>query len=307
MAWTDSDGNVLHGTAQFTAPQSDTDHETTVKVTVDNRKFILGFDQNYAGTVENMPAEVAFYAGRMSALPDREPKASGHRFMGWSTQSGPDAQVEYTPGAGIVLSGDTTLYAVWQVLGQNEYVITYHAWGASGCPQKQVWPTGADVTIATDAPVKHGYTFLGWSADEAADTPEYLSGQIISGGFEGYTTLYAVWQYDPVIALRIHYDAGYGKNAPADQFTTAQKALRIRETRPIWESHAFLGWSRTPGATVGEYMPGLRYAFTGSTTLYAVWQAEYVILEGDGAIWYRNVGAPLRLCASGATEDFVSL
>lgn len=73
--------------------------------------------------------------------------------------------------------------------------LSYDANGGEGAPQSEESETGI-FTISDVVPIFATYTFLGWSLDQQATSPEYHAGDSITIT-EG-TTLYAVWQgYTP--------------------------------------------------------------------------------------------------------------
>lgn len=75
--------------------------------------------------------------------------------------------------------------------------ITYDANGGSGAPAEQNKAVGSTLKLQTDVPVRTGYTFLGWSIGQSADTVSYVPGGDFTGNVS--MTLYAVWQAAAVI------------------------------------------------------------------------------------------------------------
>lgn len=87
---------------------------------------------------------------------------------------------------------DFYIYVTPQLL----YVtLSYDANGGEGAPQSEESETGV-FTISDVVPTLATYTFLGWSLDQQAASPEYHAGDTIT--ITENTTLYAVWQgYTP--------------------------------------------------------------------------------------------------------------
>ena len=66
------------------------------------------------------PAALTACRGASSTLPGGVPTRTGYSFLGWSTSSSATT-ASYSPGGTIVVSGNTTLYAVWKA---NSYSLT---------------------------------------------------------------------------------------------------------------------------------------------------------------------------------------
>ena len=73
----------------------------------DDTACYITLDLNYEGAASGSPISVSSPYTYTPASPTRD----GHTFLGWSTL--PTGPVEYAPGATITLTGDLTLYAVW--------------------------------------------------------------------------------------------------------------------------------------------------------------------------------------------------
>ncbi len=74
---------------------------------------------------------------------------------------------------------------------KGSYTIKFNANGGT-CDTSSMTVEDGSNCSALPKPTKAGYTFLGWSTDSAASTPEYLSGATFT--VDGDTTLYAVWK-----------------------------------------------------------------------------------------------------------------
>ncbi|MFT0899764.1 InlB B-repeat-containing protein [Candidatus Methanoprimaticola sp. MG2] len=132
-----------------------------------------------------------------------EPTRSGYNFLGWS-KSSTATTASYHGGDSIsVTYDDVTLYAVWEKITYT-CKLQYNANGGSGAPTTQTY-TGSSTsshsfTVSSTAPVRDGYTFLGWSTSSSATVASYVGGNSISVSYNGTTTLYAVWEEnEPVL------------------------------------------------------------------------------------------------------------
>ena len=74
----------------------------------------------------------------------------------------------------------------------TNYRLTYDANGGTGAPEGQIKGDGEWIRIRTASPTRAGYTFLGWSTNKNATTPEYRADD---WWFENKDMkLYAVWR-----------------------------------------------------------------------------------------------------------------
>ena len=77
----------------------------------------------------------------------------------------------------------------------------------------------------------------------------------------------------------LNYNANGGTGAPASQSassTTGSYTFTISSTVPTKAGYTFKGWSTSSSATSASYQPGNTINVTGTTTLYAVWEAAPV-------------------------------
>lgn len=153
--------------------------------------YTLSYDANGGSGAPSVQSGAKTYT--VSSV---KPIRSGYTFLGWSmTQNA--ATASFTAGQTLRVSDNTILYAVWQK--NPAYTLSYDANGGSGAPTAQ---TGSNsYTIPSVRPSRSGYTFLGWSKNRYATAADYSPGGTIS--LLQDTTLYAVWQKDPV-AHRIY-------------------------------------------------------------------------------------------------------
>ncbi len=271
----------------------------------------LSFADPAGNDTANMPESVLFApdVSPWVTVPDTIPRKSGRYFTGWNTE--PDGSgTEVQPGAAILLYGDTTLYAQWEVIG-SMWVVSFNANGGEKAPRPQVCPNGQDMTLTTAEAVWTNHQFLGWSRSPDADTPEYPAGQAnvipYADGKDGLV-LYAVWGFHPVAKpVHLTYDMNGGPETekPAGRWMPAGSWTVLDSAVPAWDGqHIFLGWSRSAGAKQPDCRPGDTIRIDGDTTLYAVWNVSYRITEGNGATWYRTSGKGLRFTADGSLRYF---
>ena len=148
----------------------------------------------YANGGTGAPSSAEADYGATFTLSSTTPTRSGYIFLGWSKNSSA-TYATYEPGDSITISSNTTLYAVWSKNQTTSYTLSYNANGGTGAPSSQSGSTS--YIISSVVPTKAGYTFIGWSAGYPSDIADFHPNEIIL--ITADTTLYAVWQKNPVI------------------------------------------------------------------------------------------------------------
>lgn len=274
----------------------------------------LSFEDPAGKDTANMPEDILFapdVSPRVS-VPDTVPMKAGRHFVGWNTKADGSGK-EIQPGAVILLYGDTTLYAQWEVIG-NRWMARFNANGGESAPSPQFAKSGEAMILTTSEAVWTNHRFLGWSLTDDADTPEYPAGSSNVIPYRAGTdvvVLYAVWGFSPVdMPIRVSFDMNGGPSAqqPSDQWTPAGSWLTLSDAMPVWDGqHTFLGWGLSDDQA--EYAPGSVAEFTEDTVLYAVWDAAYRLTEGDGSSWTKDKTAKtgLRFVGDGSVSYFRTL
>ena len=149
------------------------------------------------------------------------------------------------------------------------YTIEFNDNGGSGGPGMIRKGHGERITLPTTEPTRTGYTFLGWSTSDTADSAQYSAGGTYVGN--GNVTLYAVWA---VISYDITYDAKGGINAPTTQTKPHDQDITLSMREPTRTGHEFAGWSTDSAATTATYQAGDTFTTNEDTTLYAVWNVN---------------------------------
>ena len=203
-------------------------------------EFTITFDTDGAGEME--PMKVIYG----TAVPKpTSPTKAGYTFLGW------EPELPQTMPA-----GDLTVKALWKA---NAYTITFDAAGGSA-----VSPITADYNTAItapSAPVKEGYTFLGWEPELPKTMP--LDGM----------TVKAKWQINQY-TIKFNCDGGSAVSDMTQDYGTAVSA----PDAPTKFGYTFAGWEPELPATVPAQ----------NITVKAVWQAAktgYDISLSEGWNW----------------------
>ena len=240
--------------------------------------------------------------GTALTLSSTKPTRTGYKFSGWATGSSATS-AKYQPGGKFTTEANTTLYAVWT---PNKLTVTFNANGGTVDTSKfklvknviytkddnkartQSWTYDLPkenglVNASSFGLTKTGYIFKGWGTTPTGGTiynqsnskliPSQINSKIKTGNCS--TTLYAIWQTK---TYTVTYNANNGTGAPSKQMKTHGTALTLSSTKPTRTGYKFSGWSIDSSATSAKYQPGDKFTTDASTTLYAVWEKNPVMV-----------------------------
>ena len=235
----------------------------------------ITYDENdSSGTT----VDQTYDAGSTSALDFANPwSRSGYAFLGWSTD--PAASVA---DSSYSVTSDATLYAIWVV----QVTITFDANDGSGNTQDQAFNQGASNAI--NQPKiwsRNGYTFVGWSVDAAAVSPDSFF------TVASPATLYAVWQQNPAGTFTITFNKNDGSGTSQDvPFTSGDRTALSTDNPFSRDGYTFLGWATADTATA----PSTSFNVTADANLYAVWSINsyfvtYDANDGSGNTQFQSL------------------
>lgn len=238
--------------------------------------YTVGYNANGGS---NAPAAQTKTYGVDLTLSSAQPTRDGYSFLGWAKSSTASA-ADYAPGATFAENGNTTLYAVWQVITAT-HTLSYNANGGTGAPSSETKtysitaPTS--FTVSSAQPSRTGHQFEGWSST-AGGSVEYTAGDTIPASAD--KTLYAVWQIN---TYNVSFDANGGINPPSAQTKTYGVDLTLPTAQPTRDGYIFQGWAESADATEIDYPEGGTYTENQARTLYAVWQIRTYTVHFDAA------------------------
>ena len=147
-----------------------------------------------------------------------------------------------------------------------------------------------------------GYTFLGWSTDPNATTPEYeLEDDFpiydnVDGGGKGHVTLYAVWKPNNYIVTLHKNDGGEDETAQIEVTYEQPMPENIGLVAPTRKGYDFRGYHNAPsGGGTFYYDSDMKsahiYDKVGDSDLYARWTIHKteVSFDANGGVFYNNV------------------
>lgn len=205
------------------------------------------------------------------------PTRTGYTFKHWATAPN-GSGTTYSATATFTLTGDTTLYAIWEV---NAITISYDVNGGTGTtPSTQSANFGDSVMLAPSTGLtKTGSLFLGWNTAANGSGTQYSAEQIIFAPPQSMV-LYAQWSS---VYYVLEYNPVGGSGEPADALATSGQTLTIPSTTPSKSGYEFTQWTNVSGTTT--YTPGTTITMPSSNlTLFAVWSTATPTSGGGGLL-----------------------
>ena len=236
----------------------------------------LRFKNSVPGEATGWPDDIDFkpFFSKDVQIPDTIPELSGRVFTGWNTKED-GSGTSCAPGTKLTLDDDLTLWAQWQIAGDDWYVI-YNANGGTKAPDPQIVRKGRDAVLTTERPEAGKMIFKGWTPDKQNPEIVYQPGDTLKYDSEtNVVVLYALWNLSPVPEpIHISFDANGVEKAklPADAWFEMGTWLQLEPAfAPVGSPLTFLGWSEDPGAEEPEFKAGRSYYFYRDTHLFAIW------------------------------------
>ncbi|OZG49003.1 InlB B-repeat-containing protein, partial [Bombiscardovia coagulans] len=218
-------------------------------------KYTVSYDTQLPGVTPPASSEIV-HDGRVTQPTD--PSAHGYKFLGWSTsQNAPGGP--YYDFANTPVTGDVKLYAQWEKLPFPVKFVD----AVDGTPAAQNQSVlFEDKANKPSDPTKNGYTFLGWTADQAGTIPFDFA----NTGIQDATTVYAQWKKNQ---YTVSFDTQDPQVAnPASQTVEYQdKATKPTEVgnKP---GYVFAGWTTDKE---GKHPYTFDTPVTGNITVYGQW------------------------------------
>lgn len=259
----------------------------------------------YSGDSPYSSCQAAYGGTCTINLPSDQLEYDNWTFLGWSN-SETDAAADYMPGDSVELSGNLTLYAIWEKQITLDYSTEYGETPASETCTVYPHEETCDFTVASMED-EEGYIFIGWTG---SDGMSYSPGDTVTASDN--FTLTAEWEEEEpeVYTNIIVYDANGGDDLTTPAATSCDTTeiggclVTVTEDEPSRTDYIFDGWSTDPDANPqiyeGEgtkYVAGDEIDVDGETILYAVWRDYYIITyetnDPDMPETYVNYSDPI--------------
>ncbi|MBP5725748.1 MAG: InlB B-repeat-containing protein, partial [Clostridia bacterium] len=272
----------------------------------------LTFRDSLPGAASGIPDPITIYPSMSPyvRIPDQVPEKSGRVFAGWNTKED-GSGTAYDPGSVMTLRESSVLWAQWEIPANSWYIV-FNANGGTKAPGAQIIQQGKDAVLTTELPEAAKMVFKGWTPDLQTMDPVYQPGDTLKYEIgKNYVVLYALWNLSPAERpVLITFKANGGLPATVPDPISRQKSVwfLLPGSKPAWDAqHLFLGWSDHPEAVEAKWKAGAAAVFDQDTTLYAVWKAQYKVIEGAGSVWTKGSGKTQRFVANGNITYFTEL
>ncbi|NMM98635.1 InlB B-repeat-containing protein [Bifidobacterium olomucense] len=265
---TDADGND-----PFTIGEGGTPVTERLKLYAQYEKanvvtFDAGSDAGFDWRIDSQTVRTGGTVSAPASNQNPDGHRDGYKLLGWSTTKGnkvADFQFDDGNGGGTQITGDTTLYAVWQKL---TYTVTFETGEGGSDVAPQTVEYGDAVSVPTPAPTCTGYDFVSWVTDVAEDgTPgntPYVFGTPVTGNL----TLYAKWTQKgtTVHLVTLHHNDG----TDAVDTTYVEDGISMPSPEMTRDGYRLAGWS-TKADGLDDLYDFSSQPVAGDLTLYAQW------------------------------------
>jgi uncharacterized protein (TIGR02145 family)/uncharacterized repeat protein (TIGR02543 family) len=224
--------------------------------------YTVTFNANGGGgTIPNQRAQV----GDPIPLPDGSRLSrNSYTFGGWNTNSA-GTGINYNVGSYYTVTGDVTLYAVWNNVPVTMYTMSFNANGGNGSVSNQIAQAGSTITLPNGNGLlsRSGYAFSGWNTNSSGNGTTYSAGSSFSVTDD--VTLYAKWEIIPTYTIT--FNANNGTVSPTSGTTGDGGRLASLPT-PTRTGYNFNGWYT---ATTSGTQVTTSTIFSANATIYAQW------------------------------------
>ena len=238
------------------------------------------------------PSSQSHSSGATHTVKSTIPARFGYTFVGWGTSS--SATSGYLPGQTFTVTGNRTLYAIWQSayscpanLGNGTYSASII--GARHCKYYTITPSSTrkyhiESTGSIDSKItiynSSGTELI--SDDDAGNDFNFSLDYTFQRGQKYYIKIHAYNDNKGTIPFtmrayyNITYNANGGSGAPSSQEKLYGQNIYLSSTIPQRSGYTFLGWATSANATSAQYSAGATYSAESNATLYAVWKQNSV-------------------------------
>ena len=216
--------------------------------------YAVSFDTGTDAAIQ--PQTVGY--GSQATEPD-EPVRNGYSFVGWYVNLTDTRPYDFaTP-----ITNHLALHAKWLA----RYTVSFET--GEGSTVDPVTVNEGETLTPPVQPVREGYVFGGWYADEALTTPYDIAHAEITGDL----TLYAKWT--EVVKTRYKVSFIPGNGTVMEDQEVIEGAVAQKPADPALEGYTFRGWYLDSGYTRSY---GFNEEVTENITLYAKWErSRYTI------------------------------
>lgn len=221
-------------------------------------------------------------------------------FKEWNTSADGNG-TSYAAGAAYSTDSAVTLYAIWET---TTYAVTFDANTTdntvASMPANTTKTYNVDLALSTTVPTRTGYTFLGWSTNNAATVADtgYAVADITSG--ITYTTnanlsLYAVWKADTETVTLYNVVSGAAEGTAFATNTVDYGSTFTFPTDLKKVGYELEGWYTDSNCTIKVNTASV--SITNDVDYYANWVVSDKI-PYTVRIYQENLGGEYELVSS---------
>ncbi|MDR2079482.1 MAG: InlB B-repeat-containing protein, partial [Treponema sp.] len=220
-------------------------------------QYTITFDSHGGSPVQAVTASEGAAVSKPA-----DPTRTGYTFLGWFSAANGGTLYSWPH----ILTASLTMHAQWRAGGESQYTITFNSHGGSAVAAI----TAAAGTAVNEpaAPIRSGYTFLGWYSAESGGTryswPHALNADI---------TMHAQWQAGeepPPIQYTLTF---YSNGGSAVEAVTAAAGTAVSEpAAPTLLGYAFTGWFSAASG-------GTRYSWPHTLNAYITMHAQWTVVS----------------------------
>jgi len=199
----------------------------------------------------------------------------GYLFTGWNTNP-TGTGVDYSGGASYTITENITFYAQWQLI--PVYTISFDINSGTGTiPPGQPGEMNAVIILPMGTGfTRAGYTFDGWNTLADGTGSNFAAGAAYY--ITGTTMLYARWIEILNYTISFNINGGTG-TTPSSRTEPDKTVINLPDGSGFSRTgFIFIGWNTNSGGTGTNFAPNAAYTITGTTTLFANWTPEIVII-----------------------------
>ena len=211
----------------------------------------------------------SYYYSKDNDVVIKDAIKKGYEFIGWKdTVTGEYLEKGETAGTSLIKAGTYRDFVLEAVFSEDPvtYTVTYNLNGGNPTGMNPLKYNVNSPTFKLSAPVKEGYTFLGWYN---VSTNKKITS--ITKGSTGNLDLEARWKAN---SYTVKYNANGGKGKMSNTSAVYDSELVLRNNSFKRDGYEFLGWSLDKNATEATYKNAQTVSNlvpSGTVTLYAVW------------------------------------
>ena len=254
--------------------------KTGTEILPGNEQYDVTFQYNNGQSDATIKVE---YNGFVP-IPDR-PQKGGYNFTGWYTNASCTSIWNFDIDR---VSSNMTLYAGWEELLPTEYRVTLRPNNGDSTRTIMV-PVNSLIPIQ-QAPVRDGYTFIGWYTDANCTNPwNFDTDKVVA-----HMTLYGGWEvYVPPVPPDCNITFKPNNGDPDTTIIVLTGEFIPRPTTPVKNGYVFAGWYVDEACTIAWNFEVNRV--DDHMVLYAGWEIEQVVELEEYTITFEpnNGSAPV--------------